>query len=137
MIRGYMDMDYDQVKALYQHGEWYGGKFDEHRDSREILLHKITADPQAIIVDDENGEILGSISIIEDGRVAWFYRFVVKDNNAEISQALYNAAAGVLKSRGHPEVLIYSDPSRGELSSRYTALGMQKGGDYECFYAAL
>jgi len=132
-----MDSDYDQVKALYQHAEWYGGKFDEHRDSREILLHKVTSDPQSIIVDDENGEILGTISLIEDGRVAWFYRFVVKDNNAAVSQALYNAAAGVLKQRGHPEVLIYSDPEREDLNSRYQTLGMEKGGDYECFYASL
>ena len=137
MIRGYMDADYDQVKVLYQHGEWYGGQFDEHRDSRDVLMHKITTDPQAIIVDDENGVILGTISIIEDGRVAWFYRFVVKENNLETSQALYSAAAGVLKSRGHPEVLIYSDPAREDLSSRYRSLGMEKGGDYACFYAAL
>ena len=137
MIRGYMDSDYDQVKALYQHGEWYGGKFDEHRDSREILMRKVTADPQAVIVDDENGQILGTISLIEDGRVAWFYRFVVKDNNQEVAKALYDAAAGVLKSRGHPEVLIYSDPEREDLNSRYQSLGMEKGGDYECFFAAL
>ena len=137
MIRGYTDADYEQVKAMYQHGEWYGGKFDEHRDSREVLMHKITADPQAIIVDDENGVILGTISIIEDGRVAWFYRFVVKDNNPDVSKVLFNAAAGVLKSRGHPEVLIYSDPARTDLISRYQSLGMEKGGDYACYYAAI
>jgi hypothetical protein len=132
-----MDADYDQVKALYQHGEWYGGKFDEHRDSREIMAKKIASDSQAIIVEEENGEILGTISLIEDGRVAWFYRFVVKDNSLPIAQGLYGAAAGVLKSRGHPEVLIYSDPAREDLNTRYQQLGMQKGGDYECFYAAL
>jgi hypothetical protein len=132
-----MDSDYDQVKALYQHGEWYGGKFDEHRDSREVLLRKVTADPQSIIVDDDNGTILGTISLIDDGRVAWFYRFVVKDNNPEVGKALYQAAGGVLKSRGHPEVLIYSDPEREDLNERYQSLGMEKGGDYECFFAAL
>ncbi|MDB5182246.1 MAG: hypothetical protein JWO47_30 [Candidatus Saccharibacteria bacterium] len=132
-----MDTDYEQVKALYQHAEWYGGKFDEHRDSQEIMLHKVTADPQSIIVDEENGEILGTISLVEDGRVAWFYRFVTKDNNLGAAEALYKAASGVLKQRGHPEVLIYSDPTREDLNSRYQALGMEKGGDYECFYGAL
>jgi hypothetical protein len=132
-----MDSDYDQVKALYQHGEWYGGKFDEHRDSREILLHKVTIDPQSIIVDDEDGQILGTISLVEDGRVAWFYRFVTKDNNLGVAEALFTAASGVLKSRGHPEVLTYSDPTREDLNVRYQALGMEKGGDYECFYSAL
>ncbi len=137
MIRGYTDADYDQIKSLYQHSEWYGGSFDEKRDSRETLLAKVTRDPQSIIVDDENGEIMGTISIIEDGRIAWFYRFVTKNNSADVAKTLYTAASGVLQSRGHSEVLIYSDENREDLTSRYEELGMQKGGDYECFYAEL
>jgi hypothetical protein len=37
MVRGYRDADYEKLKALYLHPEWYGGAFDEARDGSERL----------------------------------------------------------------------------------------------------
>jgi hypothetical protein len=134
MVRPYRDSDYEQLKKLYEHSEWYGGVFDEARDGRERLLKKITDDPEAIFVYEENGELHGTISIIEDGRVAWLYRFIVKDFEPGITRQLYEKAVEVLKSRGHKQMLVYSAANDRKLDRRYESLGMTKGNDYACFW---
>ncbi len=40
-----------------------------------------------------------------------------------------------LKSRGHTQILVYSDPTSVELDKRYKKLGMRRGGDYACYWA--
>lgn len=137
MKRIYKDNDYEQLKELYQHSGWYGGVFDEARDGRERLAQKIADDPQAILVYERDGELLGTISIIEDGRVAWLYRFVVGDFDPEITKELYDAATKILKERGHSEVLVYTPVGDKNLDARYDSLGMTKSGDYTCFYKEL
>lgn len=137
MVQGYRDIFYEQLRQLYLHSEWYGGVFDEARDGRERLAQKIADDSQAILVYERDGELLGTISIIEDGRVAWLYRFVVKDFDPEVTKELYDAAAKILKERGHSEVLVYTPVGDENLDARYDSLGMTKGGDYTCFYKEL
>lgn len=136
-VRNYTDSDYARLKELYLHSEWYGGVFDEARDGRERLASKIADDPEAILVYEKDGELAGTISIIEDGRVAWLYRFVVKDFEEQITKELYDAACEILKSRGHKEVLVYSGAGDKELDSRYVSLGMDRGADYTCFWSEL
>jgi hypothetical protein len=135
MIRSYNDSDYDQLKALYQHTEWYGGVFDEARDGRERLASVIQNDPQAILVFEEDSLVKATISIIEDGRVAMLYRFVVAPEDSEIAKQLYDRAIETLKSRGHTQILVYSAINSPTLDSRYTKLGMARGSDYACFWA--
>jgi hypothetical protein len=137
MIRSYRDSDYEQVRELYRHTEWYGGVFSEQRDGREVLARKIKQDPQAILVYEQDSEVIGTISIIEDGRVAWLYRFVVRDLSLNVSKELYDKALGVLRDRGHQEVLVYSATNDEVLDSYYQALGMIKGGTYACFWAKI
>lgn len=134
MIRSYMDADYEGLKELYLHSEWYGGVFDEARDGRGRLAGKIAEDPQAILVYEKDGELLGTISIIEDGRVAWLYRFVVKDHDKAVASELYAAATANLKARGHNEVLVYTPAEDNTLAERYDELGMTRGGNYTCYY---
>lgn len=134
MVRGYQDADYEKLKALYVHLEWYGGIFDESRDGRERLAKKIIDDPEAILVYEENGTLLGTISIIEDGRVAWLYRFIAKDFEPEVTRQLYDAAIAILKDRGHDQVLVYSSNDSRTLDQCYASLGMTKGSSYSCFW---
>jgi hypothetical protein len=134
MIRSYTDSDYDQLKALYQQSELYGGVFDEARDGRERLAKKIATDPDAIMVYEDTGTLLGTISLIEDGRIAWLYRFVVKDFESAITKALFDKAIAVLKERGHTQVLVYSAVDDSKLDTRYASLGLTKGGTYACFW---
>lgn len=135
MIRSYTDSDYEKLKELYLHSEWYGGVFDEARDGRDRLANKIADDPESILVYEQDGELLGTISLIEDGRVAWLFRFVVKDNNPEITKGLYDHVTKILESRKHTQILVYTPVGDESLDNRYSELGMIKGGDYTCYWA--
>jgi hypothetical protein len=135
VIRSYSDSDYEQLKELYSHTEWYGGIFDEARDGRKRLSKVIEKDPQAILVYEESSSITGTVSIIEDGRVAMLFRFVTAPEDIEIAKQLYDESVRVLKKRGHNQILVYSAIKSLELDKRYLDLGMNKGGDYTCFWA--
>lgn len=137
MIRPYKDSDYEQVKDLYHRTEWYGGIYDEARDSRERLANITTRDPEAILVYVEDTKIIATISIIDDGRVAMLYRFVVPPQNHHVAKSLYLQAKQLLKLRGHNQVLVYSAIDNEILDDRYLSLGMVKGGSYACFWSSL
>jgi hypothetical protein len=135
MIRSYRDSDYEGLKELYGHTEWYGGVFDEARDSRERLNKVIQHDPEAILVYEDGEDLKGTISIIEDGRVAMLFRFVVPPEDVAIAKELYDAALKCLRARGHSQVLAYSAPNNSDLDNRYTNLGMKRGSNYVCFWS--
>lgn len=138
MLRNYTDSDYKDLKNLYMHHEWFGGHFSECRDSRERVAKLIARDPEAIIVYEKGGELAGTVSLFEDGRAAMIYRFVVKENDAAIAKQLYNRAVELLKTRGHDEVLVYAPVGDEQFRARYMDdLGMEKGNDYTCYFAAL
>lgn len=134
MVRNYKNSDYDQIKNLYSHTEWFGGQFDEARDSRDKLANIIAKDPEAILVYEERGEIKGTISLIEDGRVAWLFRFAVKNNDQKITTQLYDKAVKILKSRGHSQVLVYTPANDDLLAHRYEDLGMTKGNNFTAYW---
>lgn len=136
-IRSYRDSDYEALIGLYSHSEWFGGQYSEARDSKDKLAKIISKDPNAILVHENNGKLMGSISLIEDGRVAWLFRFVVKDNNQDISKALYEEAVEILKNRGHTEVLVYAPTKNNALDNRYKLLGMNKGNDFTAYWAEI
>lgn len=133
-IRPYSPSDYKQVAALYKLKELYGGVFDENRDSNEKLKKRIENDPDSILVAEEGGKIVGTVSLIEDGRVAWLFRFVVIENNEKIIQALLKCAEEALLKKGHHQVLVYTPSGNKDLYKRYKKLGFTKGADYTCYW---
>lgn len=134
-VRSYTSSDYEQIVVLYKQSNLYGGQFDENRDSKERLQKRIEADADAILVAEHNGKIVGTVSLIEDGRVAWLYRFCVAgETQTTIAQVLFDKAVAVLKSKGHNQVLVYSPVGSEKLNNRYDKLGFSKGGDYTCFW---
>jgi hypothetical protein len=137
MIRSYRDSDYEQLMELARHGEWYGGVFDEARDGRAKLKKKVTQDPESILVFEQGRELLGTISLIDDGRVAMLFRFIVRDHDQQVAEALYRRAVEILKTRGHGQVLVYSSPDNKQLDKRYEHLGMRAGGIYRCYWSEL
>jgi hypothetical protein len=137
MKRSYQDSDYDNLKALYQHSEWYGGQFDEARDGRERLAAKWASDPESIVVYEKEGSIVGTVSIVDDGRVAMLFRLVVTNNDPTITKELYDYAVKILRKRGHEQVLVYTPVADKPLHNRYEQLGMTRGSDYTCYWAAL
>lgn len=148
IIRSYIPEDYDAVKALYMQSELYGGVFDEVRDSQEKLKKRVESDPDAIIVAVKDNCVIGTVSLIEDGRVAWLYRFcvpsIVMNNSSEmiefserqVTGALCDYALNSLRTKGHEEVLVYTSQDKN-LHKRYLDLGFTKGSEYTCFWKPL
>lgn len=135
IIRTYQPVDYEAVKALYLDESTYGGQFDPDRDSQE-RLDKLAADkPDCLLVaENDGGKVIGTVTVFEDGRAAWLFRFAVTENNSEVTQALYQQAVENMKARGHQQVLVYA-PVGGEVfARRYRDLGFSKGGDYVCYW---
>lgn len=137
IVRQYKTSDYEQLKALYLDSSTFGGQFDEARDAVSRLQKKIEADPDAILVAEQDGELVGSVSIIDDGRVAWLFRFAVPQDKPDVAQALHDKAIATLKERGHTEVLVYTPVGNQELDSRYERLGFTRGSDYTCYWKGL
>ena len=138
-VRNYRSSDYERIKELYLQGDLYGGQFDAARDSKERLSSCVHSDPQSILVCEKEGKIIGTVSLIEQGRVAWLYRFAVNKTEfeAEATKQLYDAACEILKSRNHTQVLIYSPINETQLENRYLDLGMNRGSAYTCFWQEL
>ena len=135
-VRNYRPENYEAIIALYKIGGLFGGQFDEARDSREKLAEVTKRDPESILVYDEDGTIRGTVSLIENGRVAWLFRFAVQQGDEEhtVAKALYIKAKEILKARGHSEILVYSNPDNQKLNERYETLGMTSGDCYRCFW---
>lgn len=135
-IRSYQETDYDQLAALYKQSELYGGVFDENRDGKDRLRKRITADSDSILIAEKDGNIVGTVSLIEDRRVAWLFRFCVVHGEEEenITEALFNRAKDILHKKGHRQVLVYTPTDDPRLHGRYERLGMERGGDYTCYW---
>ncbi len=139
IIRNYISNDYPSIKALYLQSELYGGKFDNARDSAEKMASVTKRDPQAVLVCEQAGDIVGTVSLIEDSRVAFLFRFAVMElpNKYEITSALDQAACAILRSRNHEEVLVYAPLDNPTFEARYAATGMTKGSAYRCYWKSL
>lgn len=136
-IRRYSTEDYEQLKSLYFDSSTFGGQFDEARDAESRLQKKTETDPDAILVAEHEGKIIGTVSIIDDGRVAWLFRFAVLQDDIETTRALHDKAISILRDRGHTQVLVYTPVGNKALDSRYEQLGFIKGGDYTCYWKEL
>ncbi len=79
---------------------------------------------------------MGTVSLIEDSRIAWLFRFaVVKNNNEQqVINALISKAVEILRARGHKQVLVYTPVNNKDFEQRYLALGFKKGNDYTCYW---
>ena len=137
-IRTYRPEDYSSVEKLYKDSSTYGGEFDEARDTSERLDNLIIKKTEAILVAEDVGKIVGTVTLFEDGRSAWLYRFAVSaDNEAEISKALWVKAREVMKMLGHRQVLVYAPAHDNYFQTRYENIGFTKGGDYTAYWQDL
>lgn len=135
-IRNYKPEDYNQVKELYQDSSLFGGQFDVERDAEDKLLSHINADPQSILVCEIDNKVLGTVSLIENERLAWLFRFAIQKgkHETEATKSLYEKAVDIFKRRGHKQVLVYSPVGNEPLDNRYIELGFNKGDDYTCYW---
>jgi predicted N-acetyltransferase YhbS len=67
-IRSYTDSDYPALELLYRSSTEF--PFDSETDSRPRLSAKIERDSGSILLAFKGDKLIGSVSIIEDGRIA-------------------------------------------------------------------
>ena len=98
-VRSYQLSDYEAVTNLYKLGDLFGGQFDEARDAEDKLAAIVSEDSESILVYEIDGKILGTVSLIENSRVAWLFRFAVKPSAImnDVAVSLYTHACDVLK----------------------------------------
>ena len=72
VVRPYTSADYESVKAMLDH-EY---RFDEATDSQERIDTQIQRDPNSIFVTEQSGRITGTASIMEDGRMAYIFKWL-------------------------------------------------------------
>lgn len=138
IIRNYQPEDYEGLIGLYKNSALYGGQFDENRDSADKINAIAAVDPERILIAEQEGKIIGTVSLIEDGRVAWLFRFAVLPSAPEATKRLYEGASEILRSRGHHEVLVYAPANDPNFVQRYQdELGFKKGNDYTCFWKGI
>ena len=104
-IRYYKQTDYKKLIDLYKLSDQF--KFDEVTDSEEGITRKIEKDPESLLVAEENGQIVGSVSIIEDGRIGLLFRLIASPDNPnkdDILKALVEKSESILKNRGYLEM---------------------------------
>jgi hypothetical protein len=136
-IRNYNpETDYPAIEALLKTENTFGGEFDDARDTKERLDALEGSKPGSILVAEaENHQVVGTVTLFEDGRSAWLYRFAVQhDNESEIAQLLNGKALEIMKDRGHTQVLVYAPAQDQHFEDRYTSLGFNKGGDYTAYW---
>ncbi len=137
-IRNYNPDDYPSIKALYGDSSIFGGQFDEARDSAERLANLAQEKPNAILVAEDEGNIIGTVTLFEDGRSAWLYRFAVKKGNeSQVTRLLFDKAKEILKQKGHTQVLVYAPTEDKSFENRYSNLGFNKGNDFTAYWQDL
>ena len=137
LVRNYKPSDYDEVITLYNNSSIYGGQFDEDRDSKE-RLEKLTREKHdSILVAENDGHIIGTVTLFEDARLAWLFRFAVAENSKNVTRELYSKATDILKLKGHKQILVYSPVGNTQFEERYKELGFSKGDDYTCYWRDL
>src|SRR4051812_9687735 len=124
-IRFYKPADYPQVKAIYQSkGAW----FKEGVDDEERLTEKIRRDPESILVVDKAGKVVGTISLIEDGRHAFIVRLAVLESEREkgIGSQLLREAENILIQRGLKKINILVSETESDLYDYYEKRGYKR-----------
>lgn len=125
-IRPYTPKDYPQVKAVYQsEGAW----FREGIDDEKQLNKKIAQDPHSILVAEQDGKIVGTISIINDYRMAFFVRLAVlpRERKKGIGTQLLQVGEKILREKGLTFVSILVSENQEHLYDYYARRGYTKG----------
>jgi len=137
-IRNYNSNDYPSIESLYKDSSTFGGQFDEARDSKERLKILIEQKPDTILVAENDGEIVGTVTLFEDGRSAWLYRFAVrKEFESTATKALWEKAKEIFGQKGHSQILVYAPVAEKSFEKRYRELGFNKGKDFTAYWQDL
>jgi hypothetical protein len=138
-VRNYNpETDYPTIESLLRDTKTYGGEFDEARDTKERIDALEANKPGSVLVVEMDKEIIGTVTLFEDGRSAWLYRFAVKKEHEELAtKFLWEKAQETMKLRGHAQILVYAPAGNSDFEDRYNKLGFNTGGDYTAYWQDL
>jgi N-acetylglutamate synthase len=137
-VRFYLPEDYPEIEKLYKDSSTFGGQFDEARDAKGRLDALIAKKPESILIAEDDGRIVGAVTLFEDGRSAWLYRCaVLLDYENEAMLLLVEKAKEVLKSCGHRQILVYAPAGDAHFEKRYKNVGFEKGNDFTAYWQDL
>ncbi len=132
-VRSYKSSDYQALIELYGKSDEF--KVDKVTDSEANISRKIEKDPESLLVVEDNGEIVGSVSIVEDGRIALLFRLVaVNTNKEDILKMLLTEAESILKKRGYEQM--HNTAPTNDLNGimERNKLGFKQGDTYTWFW---
>jgi len=127
-IRNYSHADYEQVKRILVDG----GLFYQPLDSSQRLEEKILRDPSSILVAEESDRVVGTVSLMEDSRMAFIFRLAVnpENQNRGLGKALMSEAEKELFRRGHREINILVEEDNIGLQEYYEKQDYGEGNLY-------
>lgn len=137
-IEFYKDEDYDKLIELYKTSTQFS--IDKVTDSKESLSRKIERDPGSILLVKDEDSIIGSVSIIEDGRMALLFRLAVSPDVPDkemILKFLLSRSEEILKDRGYKEVHNTAPSGHKVALSERGDLGFKKGAEYSWFWKTI
>ena len=134
-IRNYNpSTDYLWVFALYNNSETYWWQFDVARDSKDKLAVFSKSNPNKLLIAEVEWKIIGTVTIFEDGRSAWLYRFALIPNyDEEAGKLLYDHATSIAKMMWHAQMIVYGPCNNQEIEDRYKDLWFNKWSTFTAY----
>ena len=114
--------------------------YDEHIDNPVKIKRKITRDSDGLLVAVESKyqKVIGSASIIDDGRIAYMYRIAVDPDfrGKGIGTKLVKEGVKRLKNRGTDEIIVFVNELNKGLQKNFyeKSLGFLFEDTYRCMY---
>lgn len=117
--------DYPQVRQILDEADMYY----EPSESEERLTEKSRRDPDSLMIASVGNEVVGTVSILEDGRMAFIFRLAVrKDMRGNgVGSELLKEAEKRLTERGLEEVWLLVNGNDTTLKDYYLKRGYSGG----------
>src|SRR3989338_1520353 len=125
-LRNYTDSDFPQLEQLLKTCNIYNQTYDK----RDIIKRKIGADPESVILLEENGKIIGCVFIIYDPWSSYIYRLcVIQEHQGKgLAAKLMDEAENRLKERGTNPVTIFIEEDNKDKLNFYLKRGYRDEG---------
>jgi ribosomal protein S18 acetylase RimI-like enzyme len=128
IIRNYTPSDYSSLKSVLEDA----GLFYADTDGKDRYDEKIRRNPTSVLLGLLNNEIIGVITLMEDGWGPFFFRLAVKKDyrNKGIATKLLSVAEKEMKKRTFKQVYILVEDTNEELKTFYRKRGFNDGSSF-------
>lgn len=120
-IRNYKDAEFPQFEQLLKDiGIYY-----EPLDRRDIFKKKIEHDPEALLVAEENGRLIGTVFILYDPWSSFIYHLGVHPDYRRqgVANKLMDEAEEILKARGINRPTLFVEEDNKQVVELYEKRG--------------